>query len=115
MKSNKLFIVWGVIVMVLIGLLTYLGFFINKVDRDYKEVEDALKMAAEGYVDVKSLYPKEDQVFKVTLDVLRSEGVLEKLEHEGDTCDGYVEVKLLEVYKFTPYIKCGKYTTKGYK
>ena len=115
MKSNKLFIVWAVIVVVIIGLLTYLGFMLTSIDKDYKTIEEKLQNAAEGYVDVNALYPSDGDTLKVTSDTLVKEGVLDNLEYNGDKCTGYVEVSFDNVYKYTPFIKCSKYTTKGYK
>ena len=41
-KSNFLFVVWGVIVIVLIGLLTTMGFMLKDKNEKYEVVEKRL-------------------------------------------------------------------------
>ncbi len=114
-KTKILFEVWAFIVVVLICLLTVLGFMLNNRSKDYKKLEDKLVENAEKYVDVNFLYPSEGQELKVTKKELKDAGLLDNLEYKKDVCEGYVIVTKDKVYNYKAYIKCDKYTTKGYK
>ena len=53
---------------------------------------------------------------KITLDELKEEKVLENLKIKDTECEGYIEIQYTkENYKYSPFIKCGNYKTKGYK
>jgi len=113
-KTKILFAIWGVIVVIILGLLTFLGFKITEKDKNYNELEEKLVSSAEKYVDNKFLYPKGDDEAKVTSKELIDNEFLDELKFEDDVCSGYVIVKLDGAYKYNAYIKCKNYTTKGY-
>ncbi len=114
-KTNILFIIWGVIVFIVIVLLTVLGFMLKKVNKDYRVLENDLKVSAEKYVTNNFLFPNENEQFTITKEKLIEEGYLEDLKtSSNDVCDGYAIVKMDDVVKTKAYIKCDKYTTKGY-
>lgn len=115
MKNKKLFVVWGVLVVLIVGGLTTLGFLIEARDENYVQVEEKLLDSAKKYVDGKFLYPTDGEVLKVTKEEMIENGFLDELKYEDDTCTGYVTIKLDGVYKYKAYIKCSKYTTKGYE
>lgn len=115
MKKQKiLWIIWGVIVVVLLVLLTTLGFMLNKKYKAYYELEDKLKESAEKYGNTEFIYRDGSSNYKITSDELLETIYLDNLDIENDTCTGYVTVKLDTVYEYKAYIKCGKYTTKNY-
>lgn len=113
-RTNTLFTIWGVIVVIILALLTYLGLKLTEIDNEYVKLEDKLVEVAEKYIDAKFLYPKDDNIAKVTTKELFDDKYLDSLEYKGDTCTGYVTIKLDGVYKYEAYIKCKNYTTKGY-
>ncbi len=118
MKNYKLFIVWGVIVIIVIGLLTTLGFMLKKTQSEYDDVEKKLVNSASGYVEYKFLYSTIDKngSIKITSKELMENGFLteEDLVKNDDKCVGYVVVSKKNVYNYKSYIKCGEYTTSGY-
>ncbi len=113
-KTNTLFTIWGIIVVVILALLTFIGFKLKDNDNNYAKVEDKLKDSAEKYVDYKFLYPKEGNETKVTSKELIENEFLDELKYEDDVCEGYVIVKLDGAYKYKSYIKCKNYTTKDF-
>lgn len=114
-KNNTVFVVWGIIVVVLIALLTFLGFVLKNRNKDYIELEDKLLDKAKQYVDNKFLYPeKKGDTVKITSAELIENEYLTDLKFEEDTCEGYVIVSYDGVYKYKAYIKCDNYKTKGY-
>ncbi len=114
-KKNKvLFVIWGILVVVVVTLLTILGFMLKNINKEYREVEDILKEKAEKYTSDNFMYPEEGKTIIVTKEELIEKGYLEKLEKDKDTCEGYVVVSTKKVVNYKAYIKCGKYTTDGY-
>lgn len=113
-KTKVLFVIWGIIVIVVIGLLTTLGFMLRNKNSDYEVIENKLLDGAKKYVDYKFLYPEGKEVLKVnSSDIINTE-FLDELKVQDDTCTGYVNVYKDGVYKYKVYIKCKNYTTKGY-
>ncbi len=114
-KTNGLFIIWGILVVTLVILLTIIGFILKKTDKTYSKLEEKLVEVAEKYVDAKFLYPSDGFTTKVLASDLIKDDYLDELKIDNDTCDGYVIVSKEMVYKYKAYIKCNKYTTKGYE
>lgn len=114
-KTNKYFIIWGIIVVALVALLTAIGFLYKDNTKVYKELEKTMVEAEKKYVDAKFLYPQDGVTLKTTSEELISEKYLENLKVEDEECTGYVEVyKDGTVYKYNAYIKCDNYKTKDY-
>ena len=115
-KTNILFIIWGLIVITVVILLTVLGFMIKNVKSNYKKTESTLRLSAEKYTATNFEYPQEGHEVKITKKEIMDAGYLEKdLKVNEDVCDGYVIVKTNQVVEYEAFIKCGKYTTKGYQ
>lgn len=116
-KNNFLFVIWGVIVIILIGLLTTMGFMLKSKNEKYEKVEKRLKEATSSYVDHNFLYPENDEKLKIFSKDLLDNGFLkyEELKVDKDVCTGYVVLKKDMVYEYEAYIKCNNYTSKGYQ
>lgn len=115
-KNNVLFIVWGVIVIILIGLLTTMGFMIKNKNEKYENIEKVLKEKVISYTESNDLYPEIEEELKVTSTEMISKGLLkiDDLKVGKDTCYGYVTIKYDKNYTYNSYIKCQNYTTKDY-
>ncbi len=113
-KTNILFIIWGILVIIVIGLLTALGFMIKNQNKDYEKLEDKLLDSTKKYVDTNFLYPEGNDTLKVTSSELIEKNFLDELKVNNDKCTGYVKVYNDGVYQYKVYIKCSNYTTKGY-
>jgi len=115
MKNNKAFIIWSIVVVLIVIMLTILGFVLKNKTSKYTPVEEKLEEKAKQYVDKLFLYPEhKGERIKITSEEMIEEGILDELKIENDTCTGYVIVTNNDVYKYNTYIKCTNYTTSGY-
>ena len=116
-KSNALFVVWGIIVIVLVGLLTTMGFMLKGKNEKYELVEKRLKEAASSYADHNFLYPEDGEKLKILTKDLVSSGLLkqDELKVDKDVCTGYIILHKDVFCEYDVFIKCNNYTTKGYK
>ncbi len=114
--SNKIFVIWTFLVLILIALLTTLGIMLNIKQAPYKKIEAKIEEIAPKYVEENFLYPQNNEVLKITTDQLLEKYLtLDDLKYQNDTCKGYVILKFKNVYEYHAYIKCSKYTTKNYQ
>ncbi len=116
MKKMHIYIVlWGIVVVAIISLLTVFGFLYKSKTKVYKDLEEKLVEAEKKYADAKFLYPKNGENVYTSADKLIAEKYLDNINIKNDKCSGYAQV-LLDgtVYKYKAFIKCDKYTTKGY-
>lgn len=116
-KNNILFVIWGVIVIILVGLLTAMGFMLKGKNEKYEKVEERLKEATSSYVDHNFLYPEDNEKLKIlSKDLIDNDFLkLEELKVDNDVCTGYVILTKDMVYEYDAFIKCNNYTTKGYQ
>lgn len=102
------------IVVILICSFLFKGNGTSKVDT-YAQMEENLKAAAEKYANenTKILPKDEKEQTKVNTDTLINSKYIKELnsiEDETVKCSGYVLInKNGDNYKYTPYLKCGKY------
>ena len=111
-KTKVLFIIWAIIVLLIIGLLTALGFILESRYEKYKELEDKLVSSATQYAHSEILL--EEGEFIVTTEELMELEYLDSLEVDDDTCSGYVVIVNDGSYKYESYITCKGYTTRGF-
>lgn len=115
MKKFKVaYILWAIMLVIIVGLLTYLGYTYQNKMKPYKDLESTLINNVSKYIEKEFLYPNEGETLKVTLNDLKNSNIIEDLKFENDSCDGYVLVTLKTVYEYDAYIKCANYETKGY-
>lgn len=107
-----------IIVIIVIAACTPKGTNFGSRYSEYTEMENRLQNAAIKYVEKnKRVLPRTtEQVKKLQLSTLISSGAIGELhaiEDSNVTCKGYVEIikksEEEEEYRYTPYIKCGKY------
>ena len=110
---RKITIVWTIILLIIVGGLTLIGFHF-KNDKVSNVMEESLKSQAEKYLNTYvGLYPKFGNQIKLTSEQLIDAGYDPSL---NTGCVGYVIVKNENMgFKFYPYVKCSDYTTKGYE
>lgn len=107
-------IVWGLILLIIVVLLTIIGFVYKTKSSDYKELEVQLVEASKKYVDQYFLYP-EDSSVKIKLQEMQEENFIGELKKDNDVCDGYVIVSKKGLsFEYQGYVKCPKFETKGY-
>lgn len=112
MRSNAWFVVWGVLVLVLIGLLTTLGFMLKKHNSNYLDLENKLVASAENYVSNISFANREE--LKITKEELLENNYIDNLKYKDDICDGYVLINFQEKITYKAYILCKNYKTRDY-
>ena len=112
-KMRMISVVWGgLLILILVGL-TAIGMIYKQKSQAYKELEKHLKEKGIEYVEKKALYADSD--LKISSDDLIKEGFIESLKVNDSECQGYVLIKKIrDHYEHNSFIKCEKYTTKGY-
>ena len=109
-------IIWGMMVVSIVMVLTFIGFTYNKKLKDYQAFEDKLTKACEKYVDENKLINEENKKLKINIKDLKKEGYIDKLEVNNNKCKGYVNVtETTKDISYEAFIDCGKYKTEGYQ
>ena len=108
-KTKILFAIWAIIVVIIIALLTALGFILDNRYEKYRTLEEKLETSAREYAMDNVLLNEEDGEYIVTSEELIEAGYLDNLEVDDNVCTGYVVV-----YQYEAYITCRQYTTKNY-
>ncbi len=111
-KTKILFIIWAIIVLILICLLTALGFILENKYEKYRVLEDKLVNSAKEYAHSEILLD-EGEVTVTTEELIELE-YLDSLEVDDDVCQGYVVITNNGTYEYTPYITCKDYTTRNF-
>lgn len=115
-KMKKMYVIWGVVVVIIFGLLTAFGFLYKNKSEAYKILEEKLVTAEKKYADAKFLYPQNSELVKVSAQEMIEYGALDSLEYDGTTCDGYATIqKKGTVFEYKGYVSCENYKTKGYE
>lgn len=115
-KMKKISIVWGMGILTLFILLTLFGIMYKQKSSGYKELEKKLVEAEKKYADAHFVYPDAGEIEKTEAETLIKEGFLDHLKINEEECTGYAIVTHESmVYEYKGYVKCDKYTTKGYK
>lgn len=115
-EMKKLSIVWGVILVLIFGMLTTFGILYTKKVKPYKDMEKLLVDQTKKYVELEFSYPQNGEKLNVTLEQLQGKELVEELKHNDEACDGYVTIgKNGVAYEYKGYVKCTNYTTKGYQ
>ena len=110
---KKILIIWTVFAVLLVGTLTTVGFAIKKQNKEYRSLEEKIKFEAQRYYGVKPVELKAGAYISIT--ELKNDGYEINNVINGDTCTGYVLItSQMSLIKYNPYLKCEKYTTKGY-
>lgn len=113
-KTKILFVIWAIIVVIIIALLTVLGFILDNRYEKYRTLEEKLKMSAREYALDHILLEEDDGEYIVTSSELIEAGYLDNLEIDDNVCTGYVVIRNDGVYQYEAYISCKQYTTKNY-
>ena len=108
---KKISIIWGCLLVLIVGGLTTLGIIWKNNNKPYKDAEEKIKLLAQSYKDATTI----PEGGKVTLAELKEAKLIEELKVNEEVCDGYVKIeKTNTVYKYTGFIKCENYKTTGY-
>lgn len=111
---KKIIIIWTIISILLVTLLTIIGFKILEKKEVYLNFEKMLKSATKDYMTQNNEYlPTKEIIIK--LDTLIENSLIEPIFVDNENCEGYVKVeKKYLSYEYFPYLKCKNYITNGY-
>ncbi len=113
MKKRKiLFIIWAIIVLVIIVLLTVMGFILENKYEKYKLLEKDLEEVADKYAHDKLLVDEEEII--VPLSLLQELDYISEVKVNDDVCNGYIIIRSDGEFYYEAYITCQEYTTRGY-
>lgn len=114
-KTKILFAIWAIIVVIIIALLTVLGFMLDSRYKKYQTLEEKLETSARKYAQDNVLLCEDAGEYIVLSSELMKAGYLDNLEIDDNACTGYVVIKNDGVYQYKAYISCRQYTTKNYE
>ena len=113
-KMHRISVIWGVVMLLIFTLLTFIALNWKKNNNGYKDLENLLVDKVISYYESKYSYPTGMEVVTISLAELKENNVINELNYNGDVCDGYVNVSFDGVINYRGYIKCNNYMTKGY-
>ena len=115
-RMKTMTVIWGMMVISIVLVLTFIGFTYNKKLKDYQAFENKLGKVSEKYVDENTLIKEDTKKIKINIKDLKKKGYIDKLEVNKNKCNGYVLVEVTkEDIDYQAFIDCGKYQTEGYK
>ena len=111
--QKRIILVWTLIMVALIGTLTFVCMNIKKKEMGNLNAEAILEMAKKYYNYYVGELPVRESSKKITNTELIAAKHDPKLE---DGCDGYVIVTNAQMgFTYKAYVKCPEYTTEGYE
>lgn len=113
MKSfNRLFVVWIVFVVLIMGGLITLGYIYKNKLSSYHKYEEKLIVSAKKYVNDNNISLKKNEKKVINISNLIKDKYLSKKDIIKE-CTGNVTIFLEKnIIKYDPYIKCKYYKTK---
>lgn len=112
---KKMVICWIILIVGLVGVLTYIGFSYEKSVSEYKSLEADLVESADAYININNINLSIDETLIITEEKLRESDLIKELTVKTDECTGYVEVKKnINKSNYKAYISCKDYQTEGY-
>ena len=113
---KKITIAMTVSAIFLVSILTAYGFLFSDKISGYTTLEADLEEAAQMYLDTEKIKLSNGQIMRLKASTLLELNLITGLKVDKDECKGYVIAsKKISNYTYKGYIKCNKYTTKGYE
>ena len=112
---KNIYFIWGFIVILILSVVTYFGFVRINQNKDYKEKENEIEKIVAKYLgEHLNEFPSAGSK-DIKLSYIIEQGIDVDLNVNNDVCDGYVNVKKVNIsYEYKGYIKCKDYMTTGY-
>lgn len=112
-KMKRIGILWGFIMFLLVGSLTFFGLVYKKKMANYNGLENKYVNDTKEYL---KSHPEllEDEL-KITKEELKNADYLKNLSDDENKCEGYVLIQKDEEIDYKAYIRCKWYTTEGYR
>lgn len=112
MKNKVLLIIWFIMLIVIFGLLSVLGFIHKKDVDNYHKYEEKLIEAAKVYVNKNKMYPNKGSKIEIKVNDIISDGYIHKKDIVKG-CNGTVTVKYDRFIDYIPNIKCKYYKSNS--
>lgn len=108
MKKNIVLMVLFSVLFV--GTMLFIGYTIQKQNKDYVNKENELIELATMYVNLDKIKVLEGKSANLALEQIIYDGYLDEIKVHDEDCTGYITIKKkFNKYIYTPHIKCGKY------
>ncbi len=107
-KKHLYMWIWGIIVIIIFVLLTFLGFKYKKII-PYKKIENKMIIVAKNIE-----YKSSDNINKISLKNIKKESTILKNDKKLKNCTGYVYIKkslILHKKNYKAYLNCPNYKT----
>lgn len=114
-RTTILFVIWFILVLIIVGLLTTLGFMLNNKYQDYEQLESKLLKAAQEYTLVNKNDFEGAKDYKLTSEVLIASDYMDELKLDDEVCEGYVLINHSKEFSYKVFIKCENYTSSNYE
>lgn len=112
---KKMVICWVILIVGLVGVLTYIGFTYEKSVSEYKSLEADLVESADAYININKINLNIDETLIISDEKLMEASLVRSMNIESDECQGYVEIKKsINKTDYKAYISCKDYQTEGY-
>lgn len=113
---KKMIITWVVLLILLVGTLTFIGYRYSDSRKIYYTLENDIIEAGDTYLKVNEMTLGVNDKIKLTTKQLKDADFLTNSLIDEEICKGYIIIeKTLKNYNFDAYIKCAEYTTNGYE
>lgn len=108
-----MFVTWIIVMILLVGGLTFIGWQNIQRNGRYFELEKSLRLAAESYFNNYTERLSGESI--VSKETLIYEEFLGNIDEELTSCIGYViATPRVRSHLFKSYVKCENYTTRGF-
>lgn len=111
---KKKYVIMIIAFIILFGIVIFIIIKNNQKYKPYNDLEAELESQAIALIGATPSLAGTTNV--LTLKDFESYGYTINAKVNNDTCDGYVKIEnQMYFYKYSAYIKCNNYTTKGYQ
>ena len=112
---KKMVVCWIILIVGLVGVLTFIGITYEKSVSSYKSLEADLVESAGAYIKINNINLTIDEALIISDEKLMEESLIGNMSVESDECKGYVEIKKsINKTDYKAYISCKDYQTEGY-
>ena len=110
-RMKSMSIIWAVMVFMIVGALTFIGFTYDRKLKDYHQFETELEKQCEQYVLDNEIFV--DDTKKIDIKDLYKQKYIKSIKVNKNKCKGYVLVtNNQDEYEYHASIDCGRYETE---
>ena len=110
--SKKIYIIWGLFIVVLVGCFLYIALKTDDKYKEYYSLENNLAEAASIYMSENILELSDGESLKLKIEDLVKADYIDSKDTKHDKCDGYVLITKKDgKYSYKTYLTCEYYKT----